>query len=59
MLVDAGGKKHRHVNVLVDIDLTKLLLRRTKLRHKQSERWVEFRYEKSTFVLLLLRLCKT
>lgn len=40
-----GGKDQRHINVLVDLDVTKALLRGTKLRHKQSECWVEFKYE--------------
>lgn len=45
MIVDAGGKEHRHINVLVDIDLTKPLLRGTKLKRKQLECWVEFKDE--------------
>lgn len=45
MIVDAGGHELRHINILVDIDLTKPLLRGTKLKHKQSECWVEFKYE--------------
>lgn len=45
MIVDSGGKEQKHVNVLVDINVTKALLRGTKIRHKHSECWVEFKYE--------------
>lgn len=37
MLVDAEGKENRHVNIQVDVDLTKPLLRGTKVKHRQFE----------------------
>lgn len=45
--MDSGGKDIKYISKLVDIDLTKLLLRGTKLRYKSSETWVEFKYEQS------------
>lgn len=46
MLVEAGGREGRHVKVLVDLDLTKPLIRGTTLKYKQSKCWIEFKYEK-------------
>lgn len=45
MLVEAGGREDRHVRVLIDLDLTKPLLRGTTLKYKQEECWIEFKYE--------------
>lgn len=43
--MDSGGKDERHLNIQVELDLTKPLMRVTKLKYKLSETWVEFRYE--------------
>lgn len=45
MLVEAGDKEERHVKILVELDLTKPLLRGTRLKYKQIEILVEFKYE--------------
>lgn len=43
--VEAGGREDRHLKIQVELDLTKPLLRGTMLKYKNSERWVDFRYE--------------
>lgn len=45
MLMDKGGKEHQHVNILVEVDLMKPLLRGTILKHRQAKCWAEFKYE--------------
>lgn len=45
MLVEARGREDRHVKVLVEMDLTKPLIRGTTLKYKQAECQIEFRYE--------------
>lgn len=45
MVMDSGGKDVRYINVLVDLDLTQQLLRAKKLRYKNEEAWVKFKYE--------------
>lgn len=47
MIVEEGGwcKEDRHVKILVDLDLTKSLLKGTILKYKQTELWVKFKYE--------------
>lgn len=45
MLVESGGKEERFLKILVVIDLTKPLQRGTKLKYRQSDSWVDFRYE--------------
>lgn len=44
-LVEAGGADEHVLKILAVLDLTKPLQRGTKLKYRQSERWVEFRYE--------------
>lgn len=45
-----GGNEGRHIKIMVEIDLTKPLIRGTKLRYKLKEIWIQFRYEQlSTF----------
>lgn len=43
--VEAGGKEGRHMKLLVEIDITKPLQRDTKLKYRQNEIWVDFKYE--------------
>lgn len=43
--VEAGDREDRHLKIQVELDLTKPLLRGTMLKYKNSERWVDFRYE--------------
>lgn len=45
MLVEVGGKEDRQVKIQVELDLTKPLLRGTRLNYKHTEIWVEFKYE--------------
>lgn len=45
LVVDSGGREERHLNIQVELDLTKPLMRGTMLKYKLSEVWVEFRYE--------------
>lgn len=45
LIVDAGGREERHVKVLVEVDLSKPLLRGTMLKYKMTECWIEFKYE--------------
>lgn len=45
MVIEVGGNEGRHIKVLVEIDLTKPLARGTKLRYKNNEIWVQFKYE--------------
>lgn len=45
MLVEAGGREDRHVKVLVELDLTKPLIRGTTLKYQQEECQIEFKYE--------------
>lgn len=44
-MIEPGGKDAKHINILVELDLTKPLLRGTKLKYKSIKIWVEFRYE--------------
>lgn len=45
LIPDTGGKETRHLKLLVELDLTKPVMRGTRLRFKQNEIWVEFKYE--------------
>lgn len=45
-LIEAGGTDEHVLKILAVLDLTKPLQRGTKLKYRQFERWVEFRYEK-------------
>lgn len=45
LVVDSGGPEGRHIKLLSEIDLTKPLVKGTKLRYKQNEIWIQFRYE--------------
>lgn len=45
MIVETWGKEDRHIKIQVDLDLTKALIRGMKLKYRQTETWVEFRYE--------------
>lgn len=45
LLVEAGGKKDRHLKLQVELDLITPFLRGTMLKFKRSECWVELRYE--------------
>lgn len=50
MIPDGGSKKGRHLKILTEIYLTKLLMRRTKLRLQEQTVWVEFKYENMAFL---------
>lgn len=39
-----GGMEERHLKIQVEVDLTKPLQRGTKLRFKETETWVDFKY---------------
>lgn len=45
IIFESSGREEGHINVLVEFDLNKLLLRGIKLRYKKLETWVEFKYE--------------
>lgn len=45
IIVKAGGKKGRHIKIMVEINIQKPLQRGTKLKFRQHENWVDFRYE--------------
>lgn len=45
LVAELGGKEERHINIQVELDLTKPLLRGTMLKYKQTEIWVEFKYK--------------
>lgn len=45
LLVKAGGKEDCHLKIQVELNLTKPLLRGTMLKFKNSESWVDFKYE--------------
>lgn len=42
---ESGSKEERYVKLLVDVDLTKALIRRTKVCFEEEKRWVSFKYE--------------
>lgn len=44
-MIECGGKEERHINVQVEIELAKPLLRGTKLKSKQRKTCIEFKYE--------------
>lgn len=44
IVIESGGKEERHIKLQVELDLTKPLLRGTKLKYKHLETWVEFKY---------------
>lgn len=45
MIVESRGKEDSHVKILVELNLTKPLLRGTMLKYKHCELWVEFKYK--------------
>lgn len=45
LIIESGGIEERHLKLQVEVDLTKPLQRGTKLKFKQSEIRVEFKYE--------------
>lgn len=45
LIPETGGKENRHIKILAEVDLSKPLMRGTMLRFKQSEIWVQFKYE--------------
>lgn len=45
MIPKTWGNENRHIKLLVEVDLLKPLMQGTKLRFKQSEIWVQFKYE--------------
>lgn len=45
VIPEAGSKDSRYAKLLVEVDLTKPLIRGTKLRCNGGMRWVEFKYE--------------
>lgn len=45
MVVGIGGKEGRHLKILVEMDLMKPLVRGTKVKYKNCETWIQFRYE--------------
>lgn len=45
IIVKAGGKEGRCIKILLEIDIQKPLQRGTKLKFRQHENWVDFKYE--------------
>ncbi|KAL3510125.1 hypothetical protein ACH5RR_029526 [Cinchona calisaya] len=45
VIPEFGGKKGRHMKVLVSIDLHKPILRRLMMTFQGKARWISFRYE--------------
>lgn len=45
LVVDSGRKAGRHIKILVKIDLTQVLARGIKLKYKNSEVWIQFKYK--------------
>lgn len=45
MIAGLGGKEGRHLKLLVELDLRKPLVQSTKLKSKNCETWVQFKYE--------------
>lgn len=45
LIPESGGQENRHAKVLVEIDLSKPLMRETIFRLKHSKVWVDFKYE--------------
>lgn len=45
MIPESGSKEGRYAKLLVEVDLTKPLIRGTKLRCNGESRWVDFKYE--------------
>lgn len=50
IIVEIWGKKGRHIKILDELDLSKPLVRGTKLKYKQCEIWVQFRYDQLPIV---------
>lgn len=50
-----GSKKGRYVKMLVDINLTKPLIRGSKIRCEGEMKWISFKYEMLPNFLFLLR----
>lgn len=49
VIPEAGSKDVRYAKLLVEVDLTKPLIRGTKLRCNGKMRWVEFKYDLTLF----------
>lgn len=45
MILEYGSKGGRYAKLLVEVYLTKPLVKGTKLRYNGKMRWVEFKYE--------------
>lgn len=45
LVAETVGKEGRHIKILAELDLSKPLVRGTKLKYKQSEIWIQFKYE--------------
>ncbi|XP_027182378.1 uncharacterized protein LOC113780799 [Coffea eugenioides] len=46
IIPNGGGKEGKHLKILVEMDLSRPLLRGTTVKWEGSARWIEFRYEK-------------
>lgn len=44
-MVESRNKEGRHIKLLIYLDVTKPLVRGTKLQHRQCETWIHFKYE--------------
>lgn len=49
LLGDVGSREVMYIKILAETDLSKPLIRGTKLKYKMREIWVEFRYEQLPF----------
>lgn len=49
LIPDNGSKEGRYAKLLVDVDLTKSLLRGTKIRCNDELRWISFKYKQLPF----------
>lgn len=46
IIPESGSKKGRHLKLLAEINLDRLLLRGTKIKCNEQEVWVDFQYKK-------------
>lgn len=42
---ESGSKQGRHMKILMEVDISRPLLRGTKVHYNGREVWVDFRYE--------------
>lgn len=45
LITESEGQEGRYIKLLVELDLSKPLLRGTRLKYKQQETWIQFKYE--------------